>query len=911
MTGQFAIKPLLYYFDPDQTYDLIGWNLCSFALGRAFNVDHSIKYLNGLVLSRSGGNYSYFEGNQREHILIERFTPWNYPWAEEYSTKLYNFINYYTGTDIYDRSEYTRTYVTETETLNFGSESFYGLILPIYEKPTSNIVQLSIPKTSTENSIFITWLEDVEIVPVDPSFVEPSKVYEKRYKCIETSKTESLQISFNVESLAYCSVVISSENVSLQSHIESQFPKSCLYKNFDDLLHQIKLKIEEAFPRLFLMIETAAYTASFSIDYVAPETGESYGSSTGRQYDSAIRFTRYTYRHRPDYYQSACLLFANNDYWSNGVIYNDLGKKPTFYKLLNGEHFVPLRYFFLVPYSEAIGNDPEDRWWYRGGYHNIAIDIPPPDFSIPRIFVTKGGQTHTGLNPFLSYVPVTSSNIEQLRGTYVSLDGVPLSEGEFNPREYPGYKLYLNANYYDDIFSNSAVLDNTWKISSTNAPHLTGHKSLIRNAPGTKYFLFGVGTAFLPDDPRNSQAGNLVSYKINCIATLNADFSFSFENATFESLGTKYYTTPRHYPITDPSLYFFFYQDSRTVSGQINFNYFIGDSEWNNNPYVIEQSYPAFQKMTDNEVVAVINSLMVDSVRLKEIHVWTQEIHQALKADEYAWKDNSKEVARVANLGYYIERIARVLGISVNPDGTIRTIRQKRYVKPIKSLVGTLPDGWNFGQWGLNKGGHNPVLSGGQEGGNADEYRDGIIYEQRSNVVTSSKYNPDETTISEGGYTLCENFPQLIDEILDDLDKALDWQNLGAGAVPNADGSGKFATFEGLAQLLTETAYMLSRISQHTSQTQVATLVVQAVAYEILRATGQPLSPKTFQVDVGGSDYAVVPYPGLAGTGPTQMEQTGWILENIAPLLGALAKINPPPEPPPEDEDTLDGDTTI
>lgn len=265
---------------------------------------------------------------------------------------------------------------------------------------------------------------------------------------------------------------------------------------------------------------------------------------------------------------------------------------------------------------------------------------------------------------------------------------------------------------------------------------------------------------------------------------------------------------------------------------------------------------------------------MPDSIRIKNIH-------DALDAGKFAVRDNSTD-SRIANLGYYIERIARVLGISVNDDGTIRSIRQKKAILASKPL----PDGWNFGQWGLNTGGQ--PRSGGQPGGTQEEYRDGIIYEQRSNILRKSAFG--DPLITSGDYTLCENIPQLIDEILDDLDKALGWQELGANFIPNADNSGKYITYEGLAQLQTEVAYMMSRVSQHTSQTQVATLIIQAVVYELLRSTGQPITPKAFQADVGGEDLANVPYPGLASDAPSQLQQTQWILQNIAPILGALLR---------------------
>lgn len=268
-----------------------------------------------------------------------------------------------------------------------------------------------------------------------------------------------------------------------------------------------------------------------------------------------------------------------------------------------------------------------------------------------------------------------------------------------------------------------------------------------------------------------------------------------------------------------------------------------------------------------------------DDSLIRELFKRVETIQLALNSEKYAYQDNTQN-PRVANLGYYIERIARVLGISVNDDGTIKSIRQKRIIERGQDI----PGGWNFGQWGLNTGSN----SNGQLGGSANEYRDGIVYEQRSNI---KKENSNGVEITQGNYVLCENIPQLLDEVFDDLDKALGWQDLGAGAIPNADGSGKYCTFEGLAQLFIEVAYDLSRISQHTSQTQIASLICQAVMYEVLKSTGQPITPKTFQVDIGGNNLADIPYPGISDDAPSNLEQTGWILQNLAPILGAMIKL--------------------
>lgn len=265
---------------------------------------------------------------------------------------------------------------------------------------------------------------------------------------------------------------------------------------------------------------------------------------------------------------------------------------------------------------------------------------------------------------------------------------------------------------------------------------------------------------------------------------------------------------------------------------------------------------------------------MPDSIRIKEIHA-------ALQADKFAYTDFNSD-ARVANLGYYVERIARVLGISVNDDGTIKSIRQKKVIK----RGDTIPPGWSFGQFGVNNG--NSIE--GQPGGKSSETRDGIVYEQRSNQFIPSIFNLNEAEIAQGDFTLCENIPQLLDELLDDLDKALGWQDLGASSIPNADGTNKVLIYEGLAQLQTELAFAVSRISQYTSQGLIASLIAQGIAFEILKSTGQSIIPKKLEVDIGTEDLATVPYPGVALDAPSQLEQTKWILETIAPILGALIK---------------------
>lgn len=266
---------------------------------------------------------------------------------------------------------------------------------------------------------------------------------------------------------------------------------------------------------------------------------------------------------------------------------------------------------------------------------------------------------------------------------------------------------------------------------------------------------------------------------------------------------------------------------------------------------------------------------MVDSIRIKEIH-------EALNAYEFAYSEG--EEPRVANLGYYIERIARVLGISVNPDGSVRSIRQSAYIPQGEKI----PPGWSIGQWGRNQGGSKD----GQKGGDNKDDRDGLAYEIRSGKFDVDSKSGQPTQITEGGYALVENIPQLLHIVMDDLDKALGMQYAGAIAIPSADKT-RYATFEGLASFNAELLYMLSALSQTINQTHISSLKNQAILMECLSAFGVPVTLKSFKVDAGEKEPLPVPYPGLREDAPSVFDLAVWILSNLAPLVAAQIAIDP------------------
>ncbi|MGL6339168.1 MAG: hypothetical protein ACRC80_08515 [Waterburya sp.] len=257
---------------------------------------------------------------------------------------------------------------------------------------------------------------------------------------------------------------------------------------------------------------------------------------------------------------------------------------------------------------------------------------------------------------------------------------------------------------------------------------------------------------------------------------------------------------------------------------------------------------------------------MPDSPRIMEIHA-------ALNAAKFA-KDGNKD--RISNLGFYIEFISQVLGGSFNPDGTTRSIRQMRRI-PDGSVV---PGGWDRGQFSVNERGKTE----GQVGGAIGEYAPGIVYQQRTNKLKPDKFNPEKSEIEGGDLILCENWIQFFEAFLDDLNKGLGWQDLGASAIPNADGSDNIALFEGLHQQVSELLYMLSAVSGQTAKTHISANVSQAIVKEIISGLGLPLQNSAIDFEFGNDENGQVPYPALADKSPTLTQQLGWILQNIGHL---------------------------
>lgn len=286
---------------------------------------------------------------------------------------------------------------------------------------------------------------------------------------------------------------------------------------------------------------------------------------------------------------------------------------------------------------------------------------------------------------------------------------------------------------------------------------------------------------------------------------------------------------------------------------------------------------------------------MVDSVRIKEIHA-------TLGAGEFAtWDDNGTPTERYMHMARTLDWLAKAWGLQFNPDGSMMDIRFRKNIAYSKNGKVTIPDGWTRGQFADNKGGG----SSGQTGGKPEEERLGIAYQNRCNRYDNfDDKDPKNNTMVRGDVVLCENLLQYFESYLEDMDKGLNWQEMGAGIMPSADGS-SYCTYEGIGTLLAEVAYMLSQLSSNIYQTHILGVKNYSASLETLKALGIPLQVGQLPVDLGevddlgGSTLGYIPVPVVDSQAVTLHKRIMDVIANLAIINGQILQEPEEETPPP------------
>lgn len=349
-------KASLNCFDCDQTYDLLA---CSKVTSEIYN----------LIRDNSIGDHFLPLSNDLSIYLIDRYTPDNHKWCDEWTIKTYPFLK-----------TLSRTWLLNNNEINgraYGFEPRYKATLPselnLPDFPSE--VQISVKKGK---SVVITWLE-FDCGSPQPSFVRNGGVYEwtKKSKTLRGREKEDFNITLVTANWLHNSVVITSFDekdketdekcYTLRGLNELQIPL-LMYENLEqtwnNIINQLIITTCEVLSGVTATVKTTCN-----------------GPNISRE---EINFSTPLFQQVPSDYYYASLICANNNYWKDGTTGKaDIGKKLTVY------HDKEQKFLFLKQLDTYGFFDK----WREGiketnpiGYeiHDSTIENPSDKYFLPQ-----------------------------------------------------------------------------------------------------------------------------------------------------------------------------------------------------------------------------------------------------------------------------------------------------------------------------------------------------------------------------------------------------------------------------------------------------------------------------------------------------------------------------------------------
>ena len=432
---KFPIKPVLYLFDNDQTYDLLIFQ----------NVDGSIS---GLISDLG------FEINGIN--LIDCFSPSSSAWADQWTTKFINALWKLSRTHLLYNAEINgQAYGFEPK---FKSNRVSSLGYP--EQPET--VDLVVKKG---NAVTITWLykdddDYPESLPNCNTWTKAARSYQ--------ATSEDLTVTLPCGDWLFNSCVING-NGSL--NVATNIKQILLYEYLDRTLAKINSSIAltncEVLTGITAKVDTAVQIFQGSRAYPF------YGSL---QYNPVltnfISFSAPTFQQVSDNYYFCGLVKANNNAWNNGRIGNDIGKK------------IGIKYFTNDKSISLYFIDTSNNYFSKNKKaepnNNVyAFDVSMPNSPIlygdgqskynsgyPRHFET---QYNVGLGALL--IEFTSDNNQQ--DNALGVQSYPKLTSGFPPIVLNSTKIISNKGYLFKMNLASNSMKNTTRDNTKEFPQET------------------------------------------------------------------------------------------------------------------------------------------------------------------------------------------------------------------------------------------------------------------------------------------------------------------------------------------------------------------------------------------------------------------------------------------------------
>jgi hypothetical protein len=844
------IKQALYAFDFDQTYDLL-WSEYGY-----------------IPVAINNSLFQSFENGVFPITLIERYTPDNFSWANQWIDYYFEFLKVL-----------SRIHLTQNRSLMGTAAGFEPAIRWAGSDPRWRIQSTTLPRRiifrkTSNNPVSVTWLERSTREGYRCGiYLKQCQIINKKHLILtDNSPKTILGADVMRNSLVFSepnSVTIEAQPEQIEALLYSE-----IENQIEDFIRQMQLT-------QFRILKTLDITIDYELemgdwrDFPRP-LNKAYLNS---RIDVPTVFSNPEYIDVPDWYYFASIVRANNNPWGNLDGTEDKGKSVSC--LWDSEN--QLLDFKIWNLGEIIADDLTFPWW--------QLEFEEPVFK----YLNTANFSNISFNWTLGQTAPSFWSDNYWLSALIGINNSSL-----NPTLFPKNDLRIGPNrtgasfdflhYMEEEnrngFTRSAI-GGSFNLIEPVSPYLIQsniaflfHPFIFRAATPPGEEIYTVKNDYTIGTILSNENQEISATKITDITQTSSFYIGTRWSGLYDNNGN-----PIEIDINFPVSHNLIFTEPNSVTKSISL------SIWESEPLGKNQ-------LTDLQVKELVDSIiqanwyeywgfndpqeywefivMPDSIRIKEIHA-------ALEAQTYSSDPDNPLENRVANLGYLVERMARVLGISVNPNGSIRSIRQSKFIEAGKNL----PAGWPIGQWGRNEGGDTQ----GQPGGTSDQERDGLAYEVRSNRVTTNPFTGVADKIDLGGYVLVENLPQLIHVLLDDLDKGLGWQEAGSNIIPDANNQGRFASYEGMNSLLVEVAYMLSDLSRNIKGSHVSSLITQATLYEVLGALGLPINFKTLKVEAEGNKE--IHYPALDKGSPTLADLFFLLALNLSPLVGGKLNLYP------------------
>lgn len=842
-------KPAIARIDWDQTYDVM--EFCNFPQN----------FLNQPWMSLHRLPFT-------ESLAIERFTPDSYPWAENYSTRLYALLKEFNFSPFQTFRSVTLDW--------FNDEQFsLGSLFSLSQGFNGNFNQ-SFPFDAGE--YLFTWLsfEPPQSDLINNGTWGINKVWRK----LSLSTSQSLDIigflqsqhkedaSLTANSFGYVAssliILKLDTNNIYQSYRPAGIPIYYLYEDIDTYFSLVETEIKQFF-------------ATRPTQWVSTDDGTlrraKYSLPLGhypRRVERDIRLTasateaeqitvesdyRYITAEIPTALRNHCYLqYANNNYWSNGnVPPTDLGLNPT-----------PSAYHDFLRYREQ----PTPIFAYPDEEAMMQNSI---DYGMPYL-------SEQAIKDFLEdqrYSPV-SSNADQ----YGNIDTRPVLES----------RLY---NYhYEAVNPNTGFLE--WQRDAYSYPRkqplsLSNNRQYAQDGYlSVKMGIYDGTGGFDSESGYVAQSGQFNTVQWCSLGGILDDFDPDPANTVSDF---HWWWELFEFTYDDVPTVAIYRENIRNVT--VNRLYTIYSEfiphttlSWLGKYQSNEEALVQYLQRLQTEKAKQEADDLVDSIRVKQIHA-------TLGAGEYAVDDLGNDP--YMNIARRLEWLANAYGVAFNLDGSVLAVPQRKNAKVQidpnnNQMIANIPDGYLRGQF------DDYIHTDGK-------VRLGILYQNRSNEYeTWDDNDPTNNLYRQGDLVMCNNMLQYWESYLEDLDKGLNWQEMGASILPSADGT-RVCAISGMGTLLAEVAYMLSSLSNNIYQSHTLAIKAYHNSLEIMKGLGVPITNTVQKIEIGDGDPAeptvgYLPLPKISGDAPSITQQIHILLENLGIIIGTLNEWNNEPTTP-------------